>query len=401
MGRGRGARFGRLGPGSACAGLAVLTVLAGCDLGERPGFYDAPAGVLAVGDVNGDGAPDVLSVGGELPGAPAGSAVLLGDGSGKFTPTVTDDGIVVRRVVLGDVDGDRDADRVEVLENGLAIRVGDGAGAFAPPALLAPVGEPGAWVLDAQVGDLDGDGDLDIAEGIQGGLVIRMGDGSGAFTAGHIYVPSAPPSADPPVAVERLALADMDDDGDLDVVTQSVWVDNWFIHTALGIALNEGSGDFGAIPTTDLGVFASGTGRLQVGDVDEDGDVDVLSAVVDQTRGSAYLVFPGDGLGGVGAPRDLRDDVSDREIPVNALGDVTGDGHLDLVLGQRVHPASRFNYGGVLAGDGAGGFGPGGEALALDRTLNDAVDSDLDGDGHLDIVGAQPGRVIVFLNRLG
>src|SRR5262249_58978747 len=83
-GLGRWSVYGGLGAASAGALL-----LAGCNLGVDPAVYDAPGGHVRSADVNGDGHVDLVTTGGT---GDTRSAVLLGDGTGQFTATVSDDG---------------------------------------------------------------------------------------------------------------------------------------------------------------------------------------------------------------------------------------------------------------------------------------------------------------------
>ena len=129
------------------------------------------------------------------------------------------------------------------------------------------------------VGDLDGDGDLDVALG--GGTVsapiraIARNDGEGNFT-----IESLPPvmSGGYPLTVEA---ADLDADGDLDVL---------FGHMALGSAQGQWSGGqielFENIQSTfgtgfiSVGSFGatSSYSDIEVGDIDEDGLVDIVTS---------------------------------------------------------------------------------------------------------------------------
>src|SRR5204863_885427 len=78
------------------------------------------------------------------------------------------------------------------------------------------------------------------------------------------------------------------------------------------------------------------------------------------------------------------------------VGDLNGDGLLDIVLGKGRHWPL---YNRVLLNDGKGGFSASNLGTAPDRTYSAAL-ADLDGDGHLDIVVSndEPDRKIVYKN---
>ncbi len=128
-------------------------------------------------------------------------------------------------LVLGDVDGDGDLDLLTANTSGtVSVRLGNGAARFtasatAPDLPIAPNG----YVFDLALGDVDADGDFDLLVTTQGAgprdslgaVVVRLSDGTGRFR------PLVTPRADPAVGAEpwRVALGDLDGDGDLDLLT--------------------------------------------------------------------------------------------------------------------------------------------------------------------------------------
>ena len=166
-------------------------------------------------------------------------------------------------------------------------------------------------------GDLDADGDADYFGKRWGqGYVVQLNDGSGQFTEGwHMD--------DGQTTLGGVALADWDGDGDLDAL-----VANGFRDTGTYPSLvfwNDGSGQF-----TDSGQRLNETqsSDLAVGDLDNDGDLDVFVANMDWPN-EVWL-----NEGGRFADSGLRLGESRDMSGKPSLGDLDGDGDLDVVVGR-------------------------------------------------------------------
>ncbi len=338
---------------------------------------------LAVADVDLDGDQDLLSGEGEHQGYPSsGGDLFLNDGTGSFSrgPGFGPHANTLA-IAAGDVDGDADPD--VVFGNTTICFLGygcyhdtnrlffnDGQGGFSEIPGRLPEDSDDTFAV--ALGDLDADSDLDIVFGNwqqQSRVYRNFGIATGEFidvTAGRF-----PARAD---RTRALALGDVDGDSDLDLV-----VGNESQQSRLFV--NEGLGAFFDATATRMPTATRKTRALGIGDVDRDGDLDLVLG----NDGQAGL-YLNDGTG-----RFLDQSV---QMPVQAeetwalqLGDVDEDGDLDVVLGNR----DRF-YSVALnrlyLNDGAGTFAD--ETASrlpadLDQTAALAL-ADIDRDRDLDLV---------------
>ncbi|MBK7934610.1 MAG: VCBS repeat-containing protein [Acidobacteria bacterium] len=193
-------------------------------LGNGSGGFTLPAvpqvavGVLphsvAIGDFDGDGDQDLAVAN----AGPSTVSIRLGDGSGGFTlpavPEITV-GNTPRSVAVGDFNGDGNQDLVTANQgsNNVSIRLGNGSGGFAPPAV--PEVSVGSSPILIAVGDFNGDGNQDLAaaNSNSANVSIRLGNGSGGFTS-----PAVPQVT---VGTQPLSVAvgDFNGDGRQDLAT--------------------------------------------------------------------------------------------------------------------------------------------------------------------------------------
>ncbi|OUJ73540.1 hypothetical protein BXP70_14185 [Hymenobacter crusticola] len=270
-------------------------------------------------------------------------------------------------VATGDVDGDGDLDLLAANQgnNTVSVRLNNGSGSFSGNQEVAVGSAPLTLVL----GDVDGDGDLDFATAnglstaANGTISIRLNNGNGTFSAGQEIINGVRFNG----YGNGLALNDMDGDGDLDVVT-SYPLDQYSATGVTAVRLNNGDGTFsGGAELVTLSPFPR---DIAVGDVDNDGDLDILTAnAVDVSvrLNSGLATFAGNQQVSVGfGPLDL------------ALGDLDGNGTLDLVTANNNNTLSiRLNTNGIFGGT---------LNLPLARGPLNLALGDIDGDNDLDIV---------------
>ncbi len=162
-----------------------------------PATLPAPAGDVASGDFNNDGKPDLaISVDGSF--TPAETRVWLGVGNGQFTPkTAIGSGSAFAPHVIRAADFNRDGNMDLAVLTWGAVQVlrGDGTGNFvvSPPELFSSAGTDSDHYAGMDVGDIDGDGDTDVAVAWQGPtytspfrLLVASNDGRGAFSGSSV-----------------------------------------------------------------------------------------------------------------------------------------------------------------------------------------------------------------------
>lgn len=260
---------GRLDLAAAASGDDLVHVRfggLGGVFGSEATYGTAPIGDpidLAAADLDGDGDLD-LAVANTSGGI---VSVLRNNGSGSFLtplqlPTSTLASLV--NVKAGDMDGDGDVDLVAggASSNQIYVLLNSGAGTFAPAAAYsAPLGVGGMTLAD-----FDADGDLDAIVAMGSGILKLANDGSGAL--GPQVVISAPLQGIP-YGGQSILLADLDADGDLDVLTPNSYSSVVFRLENLG-------GGVLATPTqVPVGLTPSALAGL---DFDGDGDVDLACA---------------------------------------------------------------------------------------------------------------------------
>ncbi len=218
--------------------------------------------------------------------------------------------------------------------------------------------------MDAKAADLDGDGDLDLVIANEWRPnIILINDGAGRFSDASDRLPPTKHDS------EDVALEDFDRDGDIDIVivTEDDQVNEYF--------LNDGTGHFHQAPN-QLPVRGTTNGVIAV-DINNDRAMDLVLANNGQNN---LLINDGAGV--------FHDETTDR-LPVRndttqdvEAGDVDDDGDLDLLVGNEGDNR-------LLINNGEGRFVDQSESrLPLRRSVEETREADFgdaDGDGDLDI----------------
>jgi VCBS repeat protein len=224
-------------------------------LGGLPGSDELASGIgsprsVAAGDLTGDGRPEIV-----VAGEQAGISVLRNEGGGAFSPgdlQPTGAAGVARHIALAQIDGDGRLDLLASDSGAATLRplLGDGNGNLAPLG-ARPTGLPGTSASVA-AGDVNGDGVTDALAGGDDGFAVLLGDGGGAFAA----APGSPFPTHAPTGdlVQDLVAVDMNRDGQPDVVTANRG-------GSVSVLLNDETGLLAAAPASvGFGTMLPATG---------------------------------------------------------------------------------------------------------------------------------------------
>ncbi len=317
---------------------------------------------LALADLDDNGALDAVL-------ARAGDddvLVCMGDGAGGFATGVPySAGLGPTGLSFGRIDGDPFLDVLVANSRDLTVSVllGDGSGGFgAASHFFAGATATGGGTFDAELADMDGDGDLDAVAAVGfGNLVsVMLGDGAGAFGP-----PTSYPTALKPHQIE---IGDLDGDTDMDVAV--------YLKGARQIAVRPGNGDGTLGPETLLNALTSRD--FEVTDMDGDGD----DELVYEYRDDLYIEH-GRPDGTFARRRFYRPRASDSI----AVGDFDGDGVPDVCDGAVMLSTEL-------------GLPPLNEVLE-DVYLTSIFLRDLNEDGFADIVSTNTNFEIIVRYGLG
>lgn len=295
-------------------------------------------------------------------------------------------GVLPVAVAIADLDGDGDMDFLASnrTDNSLSVRLNNGQGRFIPgqEINLATTAVPNPQPIGVQLADMDGDGDFDIVQvntSYTGPSVnVFTNSGTANFTLYSSRTVSGVPGL--------LNVLDVTGDGSPDVVLQGSSSNaGGQLNAALIVLENNGYGSLSLGQQAQTNAYGS-TNFIATGDFDNDGDLDALAAsnngnvalytnqtTVNATGGTVYGLAYSANLGLLTA---AAADI--------AVGDLDGDGDLDLVR----TPTASGQVVNVHLNNGQGGFGSSSQTLTTGPSTDGMVLADMDGDGDLDLIAS-------------
>jgi hypothetical protein len=364
-----------------------LSFLVGCLLfypytdsfGQTVSFSSAtnfPAGTnprsVAVGDLNGDGKPDLVV-------ANSGNAtisVLLGTGTGSFgAATNYNVGAFPYSVVIRDLNGDGKPDLAvaNADSSNVSILLGNGDGTFGL-ATTYPVGTGVTSPRSMAIWDLNGDGKPDLAapDYFNNVVSILLGNGDGSFGAATSFAVGFGPFS--------VAVGDLNGDGKPDLAVAN---SDGTVSILLGTSTPS---LFGPATNITVGGFLV---SVAIGDFNGDGKLD-LAVASNVVGNSKVFILLGNGDGTFGPATGYSVDGAS----FLAIGDLNMDGKLDVA----VTDLYGANIVSILLGTGTGSFGPV-MTFPVGNALSVGI-ADLNGDGKLDLAVANgsSNTVSILLN---
>ncbi|MDA1007687.1 MAG: VCBS repeat-containing protein [Planctomycetota bacterium] len=353
---------------------------------------------LSMCDIDNDGDLDIVFANGQgysTIGVALKPRVYINNGAGVFADQ-TDARVGTltgwfRGVEFGDVDRDGDWDMLlaQDFAKPALLLINNGAGVFAnESATRMPV--ISLTSSRGQFGDVDNDGDLDIALTHSGGTShfgagakpkLYLNNGSGVFTDAPSNVPAL-------IVAQQMDILFLDVDGDLDL---DIHLGTRATSTSSSkLYKNDGSGVFTSITMPNDNTAYS----YDAGDIDGDGDLDLIGVNAGVSN-QELLLRNTDGIGTVWtnissqiAPNPTSDDNDSRFF------DIDMDGDLDLIVAALGAPER------IYRNNGTGSFAQVAGIITsnADSSLDVKV-GDVDNDGDFDIVTAQ-GESGSFQNRI-
>lgn len=348
------------------------------------------AGAVAIGDLNGDGKKDLVTAS-NYAGETFGNVfVLLNRGHGRFgTARGYRSGLDSEPIAIGDLDGDGKPDLATADGETVSVLINRGRGRFGAHREFAAPRSP----FDVAIGDLNGDGSVDLATAnvdIPGsasrvsGVSIYINKGDGSFEQRVDYQFARQPTS--------VAVADLNRDGKRDVVTANIL-------DSVSVFMNAGGGSFR--PRVDYragsGPRSLAIGDMN-GDRRPDLVTANSNSTPEGERVESVSVLLNKGDGSFRPKLDYRTR-GQRELSFSsvAIGDLNRDGKPDVAVGDNQRAVSVLLNGGggqlknridySIRPPNANGSG-----------VRSVAIGDLNRDGKLDLVTLKPGGVLVLLN---
>lgn len=267
-------------------------------------------------------------------------------------------------------------------------------------AINFPSPNPTEYTNQMSFADIDNDGDLDIVFANGGNfsspgtpqlLRIYINNGSGIFTD-----ETNARTGGLTFRARGVEFGDIDGDGDMDIV-----VANDF-NAMPGLLINDGAGFFTNQANTRLPAITMSSTRGQFGDIDNDGDLDLYftnGGPNNRFGCGQNQIYINDGDGFYTDETALRHPTVNGCAPQDAIfGDIDSDFDLDVRVGSTSSNQSK-----LYINNGTGVYSNASAGVPSDSSCYSYDFGDINGDGHLDLLGinAGPGSVELLLLNNG
>ena len=230
----------------------------------------------------------------------------------------------------------------------------DGMGTMSDVTVARGLNYSAALAAGVAAGDVDGDGDFDLMlmSGARRRGLVLVNDGTGNFTEREFFtIPDSlwvyDQGGQPTVGMsggDTMELGDLDGDGDLDLITSAEGPIGGHSKVFYALFINDGAGNFSEQSATrfNVGTFTGKfyASEVKLADFDGDGDLDfagyMQSAQAD-IMGQNLHVFVNDGAGNFSFTPGLTPTFTPPTGGINAfdVADFTGDGSVDLWVGNQ------------------------------------------------------------------
>ena len=369
--------------GSADGPVGTATILLGNGDGTLVAAPDLTVatlpGPMAATDFTGDGIPDLAVLTWDV--GFQGVTVFPGLGNGAFGPRLKSGAGInpLSAMTVGDVNGDGNPDAVVTTTNGVSVLLGNGNGTFSFASAPAVPGSP-AWVA---IADFTGDTKADLAVATDNGVSFLPGNGNGTFGTRQDFQAGGKSS--------YLAAADLNADGKTDLAVVNPLATGGG-GNSLTVLLGQGDGTFTLSKTYPTRV---GPGSVTVADFNHDGrpDLAVPTFFGPTAVASTVELFQNAGAGTFALKGEYLTD----SLPTGSLTtDFNHDGRPDLAVATQFAD-TLF----VFTGTGLGTLGKPAKYVVGDRPTWVAT-ADFNGDGLPDmaVANSNSGTVTLLMTPL-
>lgn len=313
---------------------------------------------------------------------------------------------------LGDLDGDGDLDLISGEQDG-EFSYFENTGTKLAPVFTQRFGASNpldgtayGFNLAPTLGDLDGDGDLDLISGIGNGNFRFFANTGTKVSPTFVELTG---NENPLKDLWTLGnsvptLGDLDSDGDLDLVSGRYGGELWYFKNTtapmLAVGFTQQTGSENSLDNWNFGIY----GTPSLVDLDADGDLDLVTG----SSGTFYFMENvGSAINPVYENRAMGDNplfgISVPGYSAPTLGDLDGDGDFDFLAGNNLGAILYFKNTGTASApvftQQMGGANPL-NGIVVEEMSRSTL-GDLDGDGDLDLVVGGPQGIFTYFKNTG